>query len=195
MTKHTTKDYLNKPGKKRLNKLLWDDLLQELTCKRGRSCRTEAGDKLQSESQPHLDAPDQTKSHTKITHHRKAAPRHHTRRARTTAHKPSAAPRQPTGRKRKQIYIGNKLPCSLLTEREAHCLLHFAQGKTIRSTAECLNLSPRTVEFYLKNMKNKLNCHSKAEFVQKIISDVSLDDVRAQLDNPIDPQDPPWLII
>ena len=38
MTKHTTKDYLNKPGKKRLNKLLWDDLLQELTCKRGRSC-------------------------------------------------------------------------------------------------------------------------------------------------------------
>lgn len=100
-------------------------------------------------------------------------------------HHPSSRHKPLINRRRtrtRYISLGNTLPCSMITAREADCLLHFAQGKTIRSTAEALELSPRTVEFYLKNMKSKLQCHSKSEFVQKIITHVSLDAVRQQLD-------------
>lgn len=43
----------------------------------------------------------------------------------------------------------------LLSKREIECLTHLSLGKTSKEIARTLNLSPRTVEFYFQNMKQK----------------------------------------
>lgn len=54
-----------------------------------------------------------------------------------------------------------------ISNREKECLLLYLQGETGNSISETLNLSPRTVESYLVNLKNKLNCHNKTELIKK----------------------------
>ena len=55
-----------------------------------------------------------------------------------------------------------------LTGREVECLTHFVWGQTLKVTAKLLSLSPRTVEFYNKRIKQKLRCSSKSELITKI---------------------------
>lgn len=52
------------------------------------------------------------------------------------------------------------------TNRETECIAHLLKGKTIKATAHALGLSPRTVEFYLNNMKQKLGCNTKSKLVE-----------------------------
>lgn len=54
------------------------------------------------------------------------------------------------------------------TRREVECIVHLLDGKTVAETAEQLDLSRRTVEYYVNNMKLKLGCHSKQELLRKI---------------------------
>ena len=56
-----------------------------------------------------------------------------------------------------------------LTYREAQCMLLFIHGKTVIKAARCLSLSPRTVEYYLNNMKAKLKCRTKSELIELIL--------------------------
>ena len=42
------------------------------------------------------------------------------------------------------------------------------RGSTVKTVAQKLNLSPRTVELYLDNIKNKLGCAKKSEVLEKI---------------------------
>lgn len=79
------------------------------------------------------------------------------------------------------IFVGQANNSTKITVREADCLLHFAKGKTISGTAKALNLSPRTVEYYLRNMKSKLKCYSKAELIEKINTNICLDNIRKQI--------------
>ena len=51
--------------------------------------------------------------------------------------------------------------------REKEALNLYLQGETARSIAEKLHLSSRTVESYLENIKNKLNCYQKTELLKK----------------------------
>ena len=55
-----------------------------------------------------------------------------------------------------------------LTYREAQCMLLFIRGKTVAKVAEQLALSPRTVEYYLNNIKDKVNCRTKSELIERI---------------------------
>ncbi len=71
---------------------------------------------------------------------------------------------------RKHFKIGEQFGESYFTFREAQCMAQLMRGKTIKSTALFLGLSPRTVEYYLKNMKSKLKCRTKSELMQ-LISD------------------------
>jgi DNA-binding CsgD family transcriptional regulator len=64
--------------------------------------------------------------------------------------------------------LGKKQPGKYFTKRETECMVMFLKGRTINRTAETLGLSPRTVEFYLKNMKNKLQCGTKCELIEAI---------------------------
>ena len=55
-----------------------------------------------------------------------------------------------------------------LTYREAQCMLLFIRGKTVAKVAQQLALSPRTVEYYLNNIKDKVNCRTKSELIERI---------------------------
>jgi DNA-binding CsgD family transcriptional regulator/predicted ester cyclase len=52
---------------------------------------------------------------------------------------------------------------SRLSERERDCLKLLIQGKTAKDTAAILFVSPRTVEYYFENIKDKLNSLTKKE--------------------------------
>lgn len=71
----------------------------------------------------------------------------------------------------KQVYtLGDKYKGVYLTQREAECVVQLMRGVTIAEAARVLNLSPRTVEFYLKNIKVKLKCRKKSELIECIRS-------------------------
>jgi DNA-binding CsgD family transcriptional regulator len=54
-----------------------------------------------------------------------------------------------------------------LSSRQSECLHYLVRGMTAKQIAQTLNLSHRTVEFYLDNLKVKLQCKTKAELVNK----------------------------
>ena len=54
---------------------------------------------------------------------------------------------------------------SLLTTREREVLKLLAEGKTVRSAAEILGLSVKTVDAHKFNLMRKLGIHNKAELV------------------------------
>ena len=53
-----------------------------------------------------------------------------------------------------------------ITHRERQCLKGVLKGETAKETAKVLGLSFRTVEFYLENIKRKLECHGKRELLK-----------------------------
>lgn len=62
--------------------------------------------------------------------------------------------------------IRQKNQFSQLSKREYECLYWIAKNKTAKQIAKILSLSPRTTEFYISNLKNKLACHSKLELIE-----------------------------
>ncbi|MFI5406379.1 MAG: helix-turn-helix transcriptional regulator [Nitrososphaerales archaeon] len=64
-----------------------------------------------------------------------------------------------------------------LSKREVDCLYLLLQGKVPKEIAAILNLSTRTVEKYLENMKAKLNCHSNTELKLKSLQNEIKQDV------------------
>ena len=53
----------------------------------------------------------------------------------------------------------------LLTARERQVLKLLAEGRTVRSAAETLGLSMKTVDAHKFNLMRKLGLHNKAELV------------------------------
>jgi DNA-binding CsgD family transcriptional regulator len=52
-----------------------------------------------------------------------------------------------------------------LSSRELECLFYTLRGKTAKQAAEILNLSKRTVESYIENIKNKFGCNTKSDLL------------------------------
>jgi DNA-binding CsgD family transcriptional regulator len=69
----------------------------------------------------------------------------------------------------KTYYLGEKLQNLYLTKREAECMFLLLKGKSINTIAAILKLSPRTIEYYLKNIKIKLNCRTKFDLIELIL--------------------------
>lgn len=69
----------------------------------------------------------------------------------------------------KAYSLGGKHGNLYFTKREAECMSRMLRGKTITRVADELELSPRTVEFYLKNMKSKLGCRTKFELIEVVL--------------------------
>lgn len=63
-------------------------------------------------------------------------------------------------------YIRAKPPVKL-SKREKECLNLYLDDQRMKDVADKLQLSVRTVEFYLGNIKNKLNCWNKTELIKK----------------------------
>lgn len=55
---------------------------------------------------------------------------------------------------------------SRLTPRELHCLMQLSSGLTNVQLAKLLGRSPRTVEHYIENIKDKLHCDRKTELLE-----------------------------
>lgn len=68
----------------------------------------------------------------------------------------------------KKIYLGKNLVDIYFTSREAEVMVELLRGQTLQEAASTLKLSPRTIEFYVKNMKTKLKCRTKSELIAKI---------------------------
>jgi DNA-binding CsgD family transcriptional regulator len=60
-----------------------------------------------------------------------------------------------------------------LTTRELQSLCYLLKGRTATETAQALNISPKTVEYYIDSVKLKLNCLSRADLFDKVF-DVNL---------------------
>ncbi|STX51763.1 LuxR family transcriptional regulator [Legionella busanensis] len=56
-----------------------------------------------------------------------------------------------------------------IRQREAECLFYILKGKSAREIGPILNLSPRTIEYYLNTLKDKLNCKKKSEMINMVI--------------------------
>jgi DNA-binding CsgD family transcriptional regulator len=54
-----------------------------------------------------------------------------------------------------------------LTARETECLKYLALGKSIKEIARTLGLSPRTIEYYIQNTKNKTGLKSRGELLMR----------------------------
>lgn len=53
----------------------------------------------------------------------------------------------------------------VISKREAECMHHLSTNKTVKEIARSMELSPRTVESYLDNIKRKSKCYNKSELV------------------------------
>jgi len=71
--------------------------------------------------------------------------------------------------KPKTYPLGKEYGDTYLTKREAECIIQLIQGKTIAIVAKELKLSPRTVEFYIKNIKNKMRCRTRMQMIEKAL--------------------------
>ena len=65
-------------------------------------------------------------------------------------------------------YLGGEFADLYLTKREAETFYYLVQGQTIPEVGRSLDLSARTVEFYVKNMKLKIGVKSKKELLDKL---------------------------
>ncbi|MFT3741825.1 MAG: LuxR C-terminal-related transcriptional regulator [Gammaproteobacteria bacterium] len=68
----------------------------------------------------------------------------------------------------KKFGLGPQYPNVFLTEREAEVVYHYANCKSGRAVALKMELSPRTIEFYLKNIKAKLQCQRKQQLLEVV---------------------------
>lgn len=67
----------------------------------------------------------------------------------------------------KDMGVLSKADDIALTSRETQCIRYLLQGYTAAETAQLLELSKRTVEFYIENIKLKTNCNTKLELFEK----------------------------
>ena len=65
-------------------------------------------------------------------------------------------------------FINDSKPQTYFTRREAQCVAYALKGYTNPQAAIALNLSKRTIEFYIKNIRRKLQCRNKAELIALI---------------------------
>lgn len=79
-----------------------------------------------------------------------------------------ATSRQPL--KQQSYILDNDYHDLKLSPKQAECLFYLIRGKTAKEIAIMMgHISPRTVEAHIERIKQKLDCHSKKEVIEKAI--------------------------
>lgn len=55
-----------------------------------------------------------------------------------------------------------------ITRRELECLYYLSIGKSAKQTAAALEISQRTVEFHLKNLRNKTGARNRLHLLNTL---------------------------
>jgi len=71
-------------------------------------------------------------------------------------------------KKYKRYYLLKPFDHIYLTSQEALCVLKILHCETNVAAAKSMNISLRTVEFYLKNVRNKLDCINKVVLLETL---------------------------
>ena len=66
-------------------------------------------------------------------------------------------------------YFLNDQTAHYLTRQELLCVFYLISGCTIKETGKAMGLSPRTVEFYLNNVKRRLDVQRKSKVVEQVL--------------------------
>jgi DNA-binding CsgD family transcriptional regulator len=69
----------------------------------------------------------------------------------------------------KNYYLGKNYPDLYFSHQEARCVLYFLKGLTEKEIGELTHLSPRTIDFYVRNIYAKILCNTKEELLKKIV--------------------------
>jgi len=72
--------------------------------------------------------------------------------------------------KRKRYYLHENNPSVFLTHRELETASYLMRGYSSKEIAKQNALSPRTIESYIVNIKNKLGCSSKSAIIKLLLS-------------------------
>jgi DNA-binding CsgD family transcriptional regulator len=54
-----------------------------------------------------------------------------------------------------------------LSERESECLFYLIRNRGLKTIGKLLNISPRTVETHINNIKKKVNCYTTSQLIEK----------------------------
>jgi len=68
----------------------------------------------------------------------------------------------------KKYWLGEKFPHVYFTKREAQIMSYLLSGLNTTQVAEKLELSRRTIEFYINNMKAKIKCRFRSDLVSEV---------------------------
>ena len=69
-----------------------------------------------------------------------------------------------------RVRRGSPTAAEQLTPQELQVALEVARGSTNREAAAALFLSPKTIEFHLRNIYRKLGIRSRTELVRRVLS-------------------------
>jgi len=66
-----------------------------------------------------------------------------------------------------KFYLNQDNP---LTQREITCLIKTIKGRTAKEIGKDFNISPRSIEKHLDNIKIKMKCNSRREMIEKVFN-------------------------
>jgi DNA-binding CsgD family transcriptional regulator len=69
----------------------------------------------------------------------------------------------------------------IVTKREIECAHRLIDGLTAKETARLMNISHRTVEKYIENLKYKLQCRNLKQLITVAITNIHLCQMNRQL--------------
>ena len=76
---------------------------------------------------------------------------------------------KPVSLKKIKVPLGAQFNNTYFSFRESQCMLKLIEGKTMVRIGHDLQLSKRTVDYYINNMKKKINCRKKKELIDQIL--------------------------
>lgn len=69
-----------------------------------------------------------------------------------------------------QLQLGDEFNNAIISKQEIECIHYLLLGKTSKEIAPLIFKSPRTVEYYLNQLKRKFKASNKSDLISKVLS-------------------------